>query len=104
MSESEFDPQEGDYVLVQLLVKRGTGDMKSKLLAPGLIVNAADKGCVFFIILLFTGERLVASRHDLLKVSHSLLHANQCELLLQGPGRNSLQSSRALEISSKVSS
>lgn len=61
--------QAGDYVLVQLILNRPAEDSKQKLLAPGLIVKSPDHPTdISFIILLFTGEKLIASRHDLIKV------------------------------------
>ena len=51
------------------MVNKGEGDLKRKLLAPGLVVKAPEHGGdVTYIILLFTGERLIASRHDVIKV------------------------------------
>ena len=55
-------------MLVQLLLDRSE-DSKRKLFAPGLVVkNPEHSTDVTFIILLFTGERLIASRHDVIKV------------------------------------
>ena len=67
-TNANFSPQAGDYVLVQLLLNRSE-DSKQKLFAPGLIVKSPESTTdVTFIILLFTGERLIASRHDVIKV------------------------------------
>ena len=61
--------QAGDYVLVQLMLNQRSEQSKQKLLAPGLVVKSPEhSGDVTFIILLFTGERLIASRHDVIKV------------------------------------
>ena len=74
-------------MLVQLLLKNGT----RKLLAPGLVVKAPDSSTdITFIILLFTGERLIASRHDVIKVLfqgpykvHSKILKIKCFFLLE---------------------
>ncbi|KAL5264641.1 hypothetical protein ACHWQZ_G005654 [Mnemiopsis leidyi] len=60
----------GDYVLVQLMLSQRSEQSKQKLLAPGLVVKSPEhSGDVTFIILLFTGERLIASRHDVIKIT-----------------------------------
>ena len=60
---------DGDYVLVQLLLPQ-RNDSRNKIFAPGLIIKSPYSNTdIMFIVLLFTGERLMASRHDLIKIT-----------------------------------